>query len=128
MIWTGRSMFAPIPARRVAATPASLFPLAMMARSEAGTQMQLLSPFIMSLAERESAARRARFTCYWSVCDNIVFPASTATLPGADNRAVQGRPHVALAHAPIVLADVLTRTAPGGALGDAHADAACRSL
>ncbi|NBQ89812.1 MAG: permease [Betaproteobacteria bacterium] len=102
--------------------------LAMMARSEAGTQMQLLSPFIMSLAERESAARRARFTCYWSVCDNIVFPASTATLPGADNRAVQGRPHVALAHAPIVLADVLTRTAPGGALGDAHADAACRSL
>lgn len=84
--------------------------LAVLARSEAAMQMQLLSPFLMELAERESQERRARFTCYWSVCDNIVFPASTATLPGARNVAVPGRPHVALAQAPVILADVLDRT------------------
>jgi triacylglycerol lipase len=84
--------------------------LAMLAHSEAGQQMQLLSPFIKGLAQAESAARRARWTCYWSVCDNIVFPASTATLPGALNRAVPGLPHVALAHAPEILDEVLRRT------------------
>lgn len=38
-----------------------------------------------------------RFTCWYSNTDNIVFPASTATLPGADNRLVPGSAHVALA-------------------------------
>lgn len=85
--------------------------LAVMARSEAAMQMQLLSPFLTDLAQRESPERRSRFTCYWSVCDNIVFPASTATLPGARNVAVSGRPHVALAQAPLILEDVLKRAA-----------------
>lgn len=84
--------------------------LAMLAHTEAGVQMQLLSPFLRQLAQAESPARRARWTCYWSVCDNIVFPASTATLPGALNRAVPGLPHVALAHAPEILDEVLRRT------------------
>lgn len=84
--------------------------LAMLAHTEAGMQMQLLSPFLRQLAHAESPARRARWTCYWSVCDNIVFPASTATLPGALNRAVPGLPHVALAHAPEILDEVLRRT------------------
>ncbi len=35
-------------------------------------------------------------TCYYSHCDNIVFPASSATLPGADNRHVAGYAHVQL--------------------------------
>ena len=85
--------------------------LAVMAHSPAALQMQLLSPFLTELAARESAARRSRFTCYWSVCDNIVFPASTATLPAARNVAVHGRAHVALAQAPMILQDVLARTA-----------------
>jgi pimeloyl-ACP methyl ester carboxylesterase len=85
--------------------------LAMWAHSTAARQMQLLSPFLMELAQRESAERRSRFTCYWSVCDNIVFPANTATLPGARAVAVPGRPHVALAHDPLILRDVLARTA-----------------
>lgn len=38
-----------------------------------------------------------RFVCWYSNTDNIVFPASTATLPGADNRLVPGAAHVALA-------------------------------
>jgi triacylglycerol esterase/lipase EstA (alpha/beta hydrolase family) len=84
--------------------------LAMLAHTEAGAQMQLLSPFLMQLAQAESPARRARWTCYWSVCDNIVFPASTATMPGARNLAVHGLPHVALAQAPVIMDDVLGRT------------------
>lgn len=86
--------------------------LAMLAQSTAARQMQLLSPFVVELGQRESAERRSRFTCYWSVCDNIVFPASTATLPGARAVAVPGRPHVALAHDPLILRDVLARTSP----------------
>jgi triacylglycerol esterase/lipase EstA (alpha/beta hydrolase family) len=84
--------------------------LAMLAHTEAGAQMQLLSPFLMQLAQAESPARRARWTCYWSVCDNIVFPASTATMPGARNLAVHSQPHVALAQAPVIMDDVLGRT------------------
>jgi triacylglycerol lipase len=39
-------------------------------------------------------------TCFYSHCDNIVFPAGTATLPGADNRHVVGRAHIELAFTP----------------------------
>jgi hypothetical protein len=59
--------------------------------------MQQLSRWLQTLAPRETAARRARFTCFYSHCDNIVFPPSTATLPGADNRHVPGHAHVHLA-------------------------------
>lgn len=83
--------------------------LAVWAHSTAAQQMQLLSPFLRDLSARESEARRSRMTCYWSVCDNIVFPASTATLPGAHNIAVAGRPHVALAQDPDILKAVLAR-------------------
>lgn len=63
-------------------------------------QMRLGSRWIKGLQERESAARHARFTCFYSHCDNIVFPASTATLPGADNRHLSGVAHVHMADRP----------------------------
>lgn len=66
------------------------------------------------LGELESAERRLRgpspyerFTCFYSHCDNIVFPASTATLPGADNRHVDGCAHVHLAFQPAVFEEAL---------------------
>ena len=43
------------------------------------------------------------FTCWYSNCDNIVFPASTAMLSGADNRFVQGAAHLQLAFMPEVM-------------------------
>ena len=49
---------------------------------------------------REAAAAAARggayagFTCLHGSCDNVVFPSSTATLPGADNRPLRGTAHV----------------------------------
>jgi len=44
------------------------------------------------------------FTCWYSNCDNIVFPVSTATLGGADNRLVLGMAHVQLGFRPEVIA------------------------
>ena len=70
-------------------------------------QMQRGHRWLAALAARESAARRARFTCFYGHADNIVFPASTATLPGADNRHLAGVAHVAMAFRPEVFDEVL---------------------
>lgn len=48
-----------------------------------------------------------RYTCFYSHCDNIVFPCSNATLPGADNRHLYGRAHVELAFQPEVIDEAL---------------------
>ena len=50
-----------------------------------------------------STLRAALFTCWYSNCDNIVFPASTAALAGADNRFVDGLAHVQMAFDPGVM-------------------------
>jgi triacylglycerol esterase/lipase EstA (alpha/beta hydrolase family) len=83
--------------------------LARLARSPAAIEMRQGSDFLLDLMRRETDARRSRLSCYWSVCDNIVFPASTATLPGARNIALPGRPHVGLSQAPEIFDDVLQR-------------------
>jgi triacylglycerol esterase/lipase EstA (alpha/beta hydrolase family) len=69
-----------------------------------GRQMRLGGEWVRSLADADA---HAKFTCWYSNCDNIVFPASTATLPGADNRLVTGAAHVELAFVPQVLAHAL---------------------
>jgi triacylglycerol esterase/lipase EstA (alpha/beta hydrolase family) len=68
-----------------------------------------------ALRSRESEAQFARFTCFYSHCDNIVFPASTATLPGADNRHVTGVAHVHLLDAPEVFDEVMRWVEPEAA-------------
>jgi triacylglycerol lipase len=72
-------------------------------------QMRLGSPWLAQLAADEPAGRHARFTCFWSHCDNIAMPSTTGTLPGADNRHVTGRPHVALAYEDAVFDEALRR-------------------
>lgn len=70
-----------------------------------GREMALEGPWVQALRQAEPAGRAARFTCFYSNCDNIVFPARAATLPGADNRLVEGVAHVQLAfHPPVVQA------------------------
>lgn len=69
-----------------------------------GRQMKLDGEWVRELAREQP---RVRFTCWYSNCDNIVFPASTATLPGADNRLVRGPAHVELAFEPQVFAHAL---------------------
>ena len=70
-------------------------------------QMRQGHRWLAELAAREPAARSARFTCFYGHADNIVFPASMATLPGADNRHLAGVAHVAMAFRPEVFNEVL---------------------
>ncbi len=68
----------------------------------------------LSAGEASSAAvPYQRFVCWYSNADNIVFPASTAMLSGADNRHVPGVAHVALAFHPRVMRESLAMLASG---------------
>jgi triacylglycerol esterase/lipase EstA (alpha/beta hydrolase family) len=69
-------------------------------------QMRIGNPWLARLEAREPLARYARFTCFYSHCDNIVFPPSTATLPGADNRHLRATAHVHMVSAEPVFSEV----------------------
>ena len=76
-----------------------------------GRQMRQDGEWLVALHRREAEIAPqnayADFVCWYSNGDNIVFPASTATLPGADNRHVPGVAHVALAFHPRVMDESL---------------------
>lgn len=74
-----------------------------------GRQMHLSSDWLRQLVADEPAERYKLFTCYYSNCDNIVLPASTATLSGADNRLITGTAHLALAFDQTVMRESLAR-------------------
>lgn len=71
-----------------------------------GREMRIESPWLLRLASREPAERYRRFTCFFGHCDNIVFPARSATLPGARNIHVPGTAHVDMAFQPTVFDEV----------------------
>jgi triacylglycerol lipase len=71
--------------------------LARFAMTRNSRQMRRLSHWLQTLAAHEPEGHGQRFTCFYSHCDNIVFPPATATLPGADNRHVPAHAHVHLA-------------------------------
>lgn len=77
--------------------------LARFGRGHNSRQMRLQSDWQSQLDHEMPADRHALFTCWYSNCDNIVFPASSATLPGADNRLLSGLAHVQMAFAPQVV-------------------------
>lgn len=84
--------------------------LARWAFSRNGAQMRLGSPWLrhlQALEQAHGAASHAGFTCFHSHCDNIVFPASSATLPGARNVHLAGVPHVHMADHPAPWAALL---------------------
>ncbi|WP_411881172.1 esterase/lipase family protein [Polaromonas sp. YR568] len=81
--------------------------LARFGHGHNGRQMRLLSDWQAQLDHEMPVGRHALFTCWYSNCDNIVFPTSTATLPGADNRLVRGAAHVQMAFLPHVMDDTL---------------------
>lgn len=71
--------------------------LARFGRSTNGREMRIGGEWLQRMAADVESARRVRFTCWYSNCDNIVFPTPTAMLPGADNRAAHGVAHVEMA-------------------------------
>jgi pimeloyl-ACP methyl ester carboxylesterase len=70
-------------------------------------QMQRLGAWIQQLATEEPAGRYTKFTCWYSNCDNIVVPTSTAMLSGADNRLVNAQGHVSMAFSQRVIQESL---------------------
>lgn len=68
--------------------------LARLGFSLSAREMRQRSSWIQALVDAETPSRAARFTCFYSHCDNIVFPAVAATLAGADNRHLAGVAHV----------------------------------
>jgi triacylglycerol lipase len=77
--------------------------LAAIAMTTNSTQMQMGSAWIKALEVHEKTQARPNFVCFFSNCDNIVFPVSNAKLEGADNRLVQAVGHIALLHSPEVI-------------------------
>lgn len=77
------------------------------ARSITGQQMRLHGPWVRALRAQEPAQRPALFTCWYSNCDNAVYPPATATLDGADNRFIEGLAHVEMAFDARVMEDCL---------------------
>ena len=88
-------------------TPHSGTWLARFAVSPNARQMRQRSDWLQALAQREPPGRAARFTCFYSHCDNIVFPPSSATLAGAKNVHLAGVAHVHMADRPEPLNEVL---------------------
>lgn len=72
-----------------------------------GQQMCLHGPWVRELGQHCDPDGAPPFTCWYSNCDNVVFPPSTATLPGADNRLIPGVAHVDLAFHPVVIRESL---------------------
>ena len=70
-------------------------------------QMQRLGAWTQQLAKDEPRARYGKFTCWYSNCDNIVVPTSTATLPGADNRLITAQGHISMAFSQRVMQESL---------------------
>lgn len=87
-------------------TPHSGTWLARYGRTVNSREMALKSAWLTGLAAQSSNDRHARFTCFYGNCDNIVFPASTATLQGADNRHIPATAHVHMAFQPVVFDEV----------------------
>jgi triacylglycerol lipase len=65
-----------------------------------GQEMRVGSRWLADNASRLPDGFAQKCICFYSNCDNIVFPAQTATLSGADNRFLAGRAHVELAFLP----------------------------
>lgn len=81
--------------------------VARFAGSMAGRQMRENSPWIAALSASEPPDAFARFLCWRSLTDHVVYPPDNATLPGATNRLVRCAGHVDLAFQPAVMTESL---------------------
>jgi triacylglycerol esterase/lipase EstA (alpha/beta hydrolase family) len=68
-----------------------------------GGQMRQGSRWLTALESNEKTANSVEYICFYSNCDNIVFPVSSAKLQGADNRLIRGRGHIDMASDPALL-------------------------
>jgi triacylglycerol lipase len=88
-----------------------------------GRQMRLGSSWLTELATNESSNRRATFICFFGHCDNIVIPAASGTLAGAENRHVPATAHVHMAFQKVVFDEVWRWLRPGVVPAEVRRDA-----
>lgn len=86
--------------------------LGRFSRFSSGRQMALGSDWLRQLEMDSRRQPQPGFTCWYSNCDNVVFPSSSATLPAAQNRLVVGAAHVDLAFHPQVVRETLSLLDP----------------
>lgn len=77
--------------------------LAQFSHTTNGLEMRQESRWLNALASMEKVLPFVEFVCFYSNCDNIVFPISSAKLAGADNRLIRGLGHVDMVHDPLVM-------------------------
>jgi triacylglycerol lipase len=94
------------------ATPHAGTRLAGHGRGRNVEQMRHGSAWLTDLQRGDAMTSRTTVLCFWSHCDNIVFPTRSAALPGADNRHLPATPHVSMVFHPAVIEEVLRATAP----------------
>ncbi|QEA14542.1 esterase/lipase family protein [Comamonas flocculans] len=85
------------------ATPHQGTPAARWGVGANARQMRPASAWLQALAASEPAERRARFVCWHSDCDNVVYPPGAAVLAGAELHTVTEVGHVQLAFEPQVV-------------------------
>lgn len=81
--------------------------LGRFSRFSSGRQMALGGDWLQQLEIDSRRQPQPGFTCWYSNCDNVVFPSSTGTLPAAQNRLVAGAAHVDLAFHPQVMRETI---------------------
>jgi len=86
--------------------------IASLGLSPNARQMRQDSAWMRALAPEGPQPHAERFVCWWSDCDQIVFPPPTAVLPGAQARGLEGVAHVALCLREEIWQDVFTRLQP----------------
>ena len=74
--------------------------LARFALTRNGREMRPGSAWLRTLASREPPNRSASVTCFFSHCDNIVFPPRHGVMAGADDRHLPAVAHVHMADHP----------------------------
>ncbi|WP_296355811.1 alpha/beta fold hydrolase [Ramlibacter sp.] len=88
--------------------------LARFSRAANGRQMRLSNEWLLALQAAEAQGSLPSFTCWYSNCDNVVFPPQCATLPDANNLLLQGAAHVDLAFRPDIYTHFLALLASPG--------------
>ena len=74
--------------------------LARFSITRSARQMRPGSAWLNALASREPPGHSARAICFFSHCDNIVFPPRHGVMAGADERHLPGVAHVHMADHP----------------------------
>ncbi|WP_332825210.1 esterase/lipase family protein [Ramlibacter sp.] len=108
--WRARGRSGDVAHAITIATPHHGTWLGRFSRRPNGRQMRLDSEWLAGLRRHEAMRALPPLTCWYSNCDNIVFPCATAMHDRAEsNRFIPGQPHVALAFHPDVLAHCIAQ-------------------